>query len=121
MREKISESVYYFQYAAKRFIEIASRGKRSYRPPHIYDPYDEWSRREFRPLIEDILLSERTLSRDLYDREEVKKIISEHMSGMKNHEEIVYLLLTFEVWARLFIDDGYSKGNFRAIKAFHES
>jgi len=109
MREKMSESVYYFQYAFKRSIEIASRGRRSYRPSHIYDPYDEWSRREFRPLIEDTLLDDRTLARNFYDTEEIRRIVSRHMSGMKNHEEIIYLLLTFELWARLFIDGRTAK------------
>jgi len=110
IREKMSESVYYFQYALKRFVEIVSRGKKSYRPPHIYDPYDEWSRKEFRPLIEGILLDEKTLSRDLYNSEEIRRIVSQHMRGVKNYEEIIYLLLTFEVWARLFIDKGNKKG-----------
>lgn len=103
--EKISESVYYFQYALKRSVEIASRGKKSYRPSHIYDPYDEWSRKEFRSMIENILLDDRTLARNFYDTEEIRRIVSQHMSGLKNHEEIIYLLLTFEVWARLFIDE----------------
>lgn len=109
MREKMSESVYYFQYALKRSIEIASRGKKSYRPPHIYDPYDEWSRKEFRPMIENILLDDKTLGRSFYDTEEIRRIVSQHMSGMKNHEEIIYLLLTFELWARLFIDGRIAK------------
>jgi len=104
MREKMSESVYYFQYALKRSIEIASRGSKSYRPPHIYDPYDEWSRKEFKPLIEDILLDDRTLSRDLYNTEEIRRVLSQHMHGLRNYDEIIYLLLTFEIWARLFID-----------------
>lgn len=105
MREKISESVYYFQYALKRFVEIVSQGRKSYRPPHIYDPYDEWSRKEFKPLIEGILLDEKTLSRGLYNSEEIRRIVSQHMCGVKNYEEIIYLLLTFEVWARIFIDN----------------
>jgi len=104
LREKMSESIYYFQYALKRFVEVVSRGRKSYRPSHIYDPYDEWSRKEFRQLIEGILLDEKTLSRDFYNKEEIKRIVSQHMSGIKNYEEIIYLLFTFEIWTRLFID-----------------
>lgn len=105
MREKMSESVYYFQYALKRFVEIVSRGRNSYRPPHIYDPYDEWSRKEFKHQIESTLLDETTLSRDLYNTEEIRRVVSQHMCGIRNDEEIIYLLFTFEIWARLFIDN----------------
>ena len=100
----MSESVYYFQYALKRFVEVVSRGRNSYRPPHIYDPYDEWSRKEFKHLIESTLLDETTLSRDLYNAEEIRRVVSHHMCGIKNNEEIIYLLFTFEIWTRLFID-----------------
>jgi asparagine synthase (glutamine-hydrolysing) len=104
VRERISESVYYFQYVLKRFVEIVSKGRKSYRPSHIYDPYDEWSRKEFKSLIESILLDEKTLSRDFYNPTEIKRIVSKHMCGRKNYEEIIYLLFTFEMWYRLFID-----------------
>jgi hypothetical protein len=105
MREKMYESVYYFQYAFKRIVEIATQGRKSFRPAHIYDPYDEWSRAEFKPLIEGILLDEKTHSRDLYNTKEIKRIVSQHMSGKKNYEEIIYLLYTFEMWLRLFVDN----------------
>jgi len=104
-REKISELVYYFQYAFKRLVEVATKGRKSYRPPHIYDPYDEWSRKEFKQSIQGILLDEKTLSRDLYNTEEIRRIVAQHMSGRKNYEEAIYLLYTFEMWYRLFMDD----------------
>jgi asparagine synthase (glutamine-hydrolysing) len=104
LREKISGSIYYYQYALKRLIEVVSKGRKSFRPAHIYDPYDEWSRKEFKPLIEGILLDKRTLSRNLYNPQEIKRIVSQHMSGRRNFEEIIYLLFTFEMWYRLFLD-----------------
>lgn len=104
VRERMSESVYYVQYIFKRFVEVVSKGRTSYRPPHIYDPYDEWSRKEFRSLIEGILLDQKTLSRDFYNTDEIRRIVSQHMCGRKNYEEIIYLLFTFEIWYRLFID-----------------
>jgi asparagine synthase (glutamine-hydrolysing) len=106
LREKISGSIYYYQYALKRLIEVVSAGRKSFRPSHIYDPYDEWSRKEFKTLLECILLDERTLSRNLYNPREIKRIVSQHMSGRRNFEEIIYLLFTFEMWCRLFLDKG---------------
>jgi asparagine synthase (glutamine-hydrolysing) len=105
LREKISGSIYIYQYALKRLLEVVSLGRTSFRPAHIYDPYDEWSRKEFKPLIKSILLDERTLSRNLYNPQEIKRIVSHHMSGRRNLEEIIYLLFTFEMWHRLFIDN----------------
>ncbi len=103
-REKITGSIYYYQYALKRLIEVFSKGRKSFRPAHIYDPYDEWSRKEFKPLIQGILLDEKTLSRKLYNPQEIKSIVSQHMNGRRNFEEIIYLLFTFEMWHRRFID-----------------
>jgi hypothetical protein len=50
-------------------------------------------------------LDEKTLSRDLYNTEEIRKIVALHMSGRKNYEEAIYLLYTFEIWYRMFMDD----------------
>jgi asparagine synthase (glutamine-hydrolysing) len=104
VKEKASASIYYFQYAFKRLIEFISLGTRSYRPPHIYDPYDEWSRKEFKLSLENILLDEKTLSRGLYNSEKIKNIFSRHMVGIRNEAEIIYLLLTLELWFRRSLD-----------------
>jgi asparagine synthase (glutamine-hydrolysing) len=42
--------------------------------------------------------------RGIYDCDKVKKLIDAHMSGEEDNYKILYSLLNFEIWHRLFID-----------------
>jgi asparagine synthase (glutamine-hydrolysing) len=53
----------------------------------------------------DIILSEKCLSRGLFNKEKLVLIINEHESGKKNHSTFLYRLLTVELWFQTFIDD----------------
>ena len=67
--------------------------------------YSAWMRQETqREYIEKILLDERTLSRPYFNRECVKEILQQHMNEEKDNFELIGLLLTFELWHRIFID-----------------
>ena len=52
----------------------------------------------------DILLSEKCLSRGLFDKSGLKHLIEEHAKGLKNHSTLLYRLLSTELWFREFID-----------------
>lgn len=52
----------------------------------------------------DILLSEKCLSRGIYDRAGLKYLIDEHISGKNNYSTILFRLLSVELWFRCFID-----------------
>lgn len=52
----------------------------------------------------DILLSEKCLSRGLFNKEMLLSIINEHDSSKKNHSTFLYRLLTVELWFQVFID-----------------
>jgi asparagine synthase (glutamine-hydrolysing) len=64
----------------------------------------QWYRTALRPWLEGILLDERTLARGYYDREGVQALIQEHMGGHHDRSLQFGLLLTFELWNRLFVD-----------------
>jgi len=51
-----------------------------------------------------IILSEVCLSRGLFNRETLIKIINEHVSGKKNHSTFLYRILSVELWFQVFID-----------------
>ena len=72
-----------------------------------YADYDKWMRenRNLRNYIYKILLDERTLSRHYFNGEYIKEILELHMSGKKNYYELIGLLLTFELWHRMFVDE----------------
>jgi len=68
--------------------------------------YNNWMRnnKELRQYIYDIILSKRALRRDYFNANFVKGIIDKHMSSKENNSQIIGLLLTFELFNRMFID-----------------
>ena len=72
-----------------------------------YPDLDDWIRkdRKTRTFFESILLNQRTLSRNYFNREYIFKMVDEHMNGKKNWGIQLCALLTFELWHRLFIDE----------------
>lgn len=52
----------------------------------------------------DILLSDRCLSRGLFNKKQLLKIIEQHNSGKHNHGLLLYRLLVVELWFQQFVD-----------------
>ena len=71
-----------------------------------YPDYGEWLRVNvrLRQWVENILLDERTLSREYFNREFIFKMIREHMAYKRDYTQLIFLLLTFELWYRIFIE-----------------
>ena len=66
-------------------------------------PIDSWFRNEFHYLMDEIILSERALSRGIWNPDFVKEIVSRHNSG-ENHDLRLLFLLNFEIWQRQAIE-----------------
>ncbi len=81
-------------------------------PDHIIDrkkhgfgvPLGAWLRRDSSP-VRDILLSDTARARGLLDMQQVQALIHEHEAGQRDHNRILWTLLTLEQWHRTFIDD----------------
>lgn len=71
-----------------------------------YVDYNNWMRdnKELRKYIYDTLLSEKSLNRGYFNSDFIRKLIDEHMSGKENYAQLLGLLLTFELFNRMFID-----------------
>ncbi len=67
-------------------------------------PIDHWFRESLQPLLRDILLSDRSLSRGLFRPDAVRLLIDEHTSGRFNHAYRLWNLLCLELWHRMFLD-----------------
>lgn len=52
----------------------------------------------------DVLLDERTLSRGLFDRRAVLRLVDDHRSGAANNTDALWTILNLELWQRSFID-----------------
>ena len=71
-----------------------------------YTDYNNWMRdnKELRKYVSDTLLSEKSLNRGYFNSDFIRKLIDAHMSGKKNYAQILGLLITFELFNRMFID-----------------
>jgi asparagine synthase (glutamine-hydrolysing) len=75
------------------------------KPKQGFSPPDQsWYRGATRGYIESVLLDPRTESRGLIRPEYVRNVLDEHFAGRENHRLLVWSLLAFEWWCRLFLD-----------------
>jgi asparagine synthase (glutamine-hydrolysing) len=66
-------------------------------------PVGTWLRSAWRPLLAEYVSGSRVRARGLFDAATVERLIDEHTRGV-NHTERLWALLTFEIWARVFLD-----------------
>lgn len=67
-------------------------------------PIGKWFRGEMRDFVSGILLSEKALTRGIVKPEILKKYVSEHISGERDHAHQLWTLLMLELWFQRFID-----------------
>jgi asparagine synthase (glutamine-hydrolysing) len=70
-------------------------------------PIGRWFRGPFKAVIEEYVLSDRALGRDIFEPDFVRRLVSLHQSG-EDHSERLWALLNFEIWLRRFIDGDQS-------------
>jgi asparagine synthase (glutamine-hydrolysing) len=67
-------------------------------------PVGDWLRNEFRHLVDEFVIGERTLSRGIFEPDFVREIVRRHNEG-ENHDERLWFLLNFEIWQRQFLEN----------------
>jgi asparagine synthase (glutamine-hydrolysing) len=80
--------------------EILDREKQGFSPPD-----QSWYRGPTMAYIREILLKDRTLSRGFFNPESIRNIVKEHTEGKVNHRLLIWSLLSFEWWNRIFLDE----------------
>jgi hypothetical protein len=94
-------------FATARLKVLRKLGVRGYQH---YEKLSLWLRRELRPLVNRLLLSERCLERGLFDPRAVKAVVENHLAGRENHTFLLMALLIFETGQREFMDgDGLTR------------
>ncbi len=68
-------------------------------------PIDHWFRNELKPLLHDVLLSQRCLERGLLNPGEVRRLVEQHTSSKFDHAYRLWNLLCLELWQRMYLDD----------------
>jgi asparagine synthase (glutamine-hydrolysing) len=66
-------------------------------------PVGAWLRGAWQPLLGEYVTGPRVRARGLFDAATVERLMGEHIRGV-NHTERLWALLTFEIWARVFLD-----------------
>jgi asparagine synthase (glutamine-hydrolysing) len=67
-------------------------------------PYESWLRGELKTKVEEVLLSERCLSRGYFQKTEVNRLLEANSRAGSFAKEI-FCLLVLELWHRKFIDE----------------
>ena len=67
-------------------------------------PVGDWLRGELRPLLDDVLLSPRSVARGHFRPEELRRLVREHAERTHDHTFRLWALLWLEMWYREFVD-----------------
>jgi asparagine synthase (glutamine-hydrolysing) len=91
---------------------VLRRAMRGLIPDHILaarkqgfaPPEDAWYRRQALPYIQQTLLAERSLARGYFQPRAVHAAVEDHAAGRANNKKLLWSLLCFEWWNRIFVD-----------------
>ena len=67
-------------------------------------PIGKWFRGEMSGYVSDILLSDASLGRGLFEPSEIRKYVDQHIKGEFDHASQLWSLLMMELWFQRFID-----------------
>ena len=73
-------------------------------------PDESWFRGESIDYVRDLLFSKSARIFDFVDREEILKLVGEHLDGRANRRLLVWSLLYLEEWLGMFVDGGNRHG-----------
>jgi asparagine synthase (glutamine-hydrolysing) len=79
--------------------EILDKPKQGFSPPD-----ESWYRGPTMERIRGLLLDSRTIERGYFQPDAIKATLTEHEAGRRNHRLLIWSLLCFEWWNRLFVD-----------------
>jgi asparagine synthase (glutamine-hydrolysing) len=63
-------------------------------------PIKNWLKAELRPLMEDLLDSDRLRSEGIFNAGEIATLMEEHLNNKANHSHILWTLMVFQDWRR---------------------
>jgi len=67
-------------------------------------PFGRWVREDWWSVVQEFVLSPRTLRRNLFNPTVLRTIAQEHHAGAADHGSRLWLLANLEIWQRIFID-----------------
>jgi asparagine synthase (glutamine-hydrolysing) len=70
---------------------------------HKFERYRFWYREKFRSYVSDVLLDPRTLERPYFNRQQLRKIVEDHLANRANHVFELHKALALELTARTLL------------------
>jgi asparagine synthase (glutamine-hydrolysing) len=70
-------------------------------------PLAGWLRQELKPLLLDTFASRNFRERGIFNEQGVAHCVNAHLAGTHDYSEQLWLLLTYEMWAKRFIDSSH--------------
>jgi asparagine synthase (glutamine-hydrolysing) len=67
-------------------------------------PFAQWLRSEFRDRVSNVLVHDRTRTRGIFRQDTIEQMWSDHQSGRRDFSDPLWIMLNFELWARIFLD-----------------
>ena len=100
-----------FPWKNKRLLRMAQRGRLPaghMRAPKrgFVGPTAAWLRRELRPLLLDELSADRLRRLGYFDPTAVTSLMEDHFARRHNREGILFALLCFSTWHRIYVETG---------------
>jgi asparagine synthase (glutamine-hydrolysing) len=72
-----------------------------YRPKQGFSiPIKNWLKREFRPLLEELLGTDRIAREGIFEPATIERLKREHLDDRANHSHVLWSLLVFQDWQR---------------------
>jgi len=102
----------------KRAVRSLIGDNLAYRRKQMFTvPVGEWFKTRLAPYCRDMLLSERTAARGLFDHREVATLLEEHQTESRDRTRELRALIAVEWWNRVFVDAGQSAATISARRA----
>ncbi|MEK7181981.1 MAG: asparagine synthase (glutamine-hydrolyzing) [Patescibacteria group bacterium] len=93
------------KYILKKSLEGILPKEILYRPKMGFGvPIAEWFRGELKTYVAEKLLSEKALSRGLFQKASLQRLLEEHLTTHINHAPRIWALLTLELWFEEYFD-----------------
>lgn len=67
-------------------------------------PVGKWFSGELKGFVKDMLLDKKAFKKDIFSKAQVESLVNEHQQGRRDHTHRLWMLLSFEMWHRIFID-----------------
>ena len=68
-------------------------------------PFDRWLKDGSLGMVSEILLDKRTRDRGYFNAPYIEKLLKSHRSEQRDYQNQIWMLLNFELWHRVFIDN----------------